>query len=57
MKSSFSYYKTGEEFDCIIEDDFENLLEIHLQKHVFDFCNSIEILKIFFKIFLKTIFH
>ena len=48
---------SGEEFDWIIEDDFENLFEIPLQKQVFDFCNSIDILKIFFKIFLKKISH
>ena len=51
------YQRAGGEFDWIIEDDLENLLEIHLQKHVFDFCNSIDILKIFFKILLKQIFH
>ena len=49
--------RTGEEFNWIIEDDFENLFEIPLQKQVFDFCNSIDILKIFFKIFLKKISH
>ena len=46
----------GEEFNWIIEDHFENPFEIHLSKHVFDFCNSIEILKIFFKIFLRKYF-
>ena len=50
-------HHSGEEFDWIIEDDFENLFEIPLQKQVFDFCDSIDILKIFFKIFLKNIFH
>ena len=49
--------RPGEEFDWIIVDDFENLFEIPLQKQVFDFCNSIDILKIFFKIFLKKISH
>ena len=52
-----SCHQPGEEFDWIIEDDFENLFEIPLQKQVFDFCNSIDILKIFFKIFLKKISH
>ena len=46
----------GEEFNWIIEIIFQNLIEIHTQKRFLECCNSIDILKIFFKIFLKKIF-
>ena len=48
--------KPGEEFNWIIEIIFQNLIEIHTQKRFLECCNSIDILKIFFKIFLKKIF-